>query len=69
MRIWKSSARHTPPLCGTPLVEGRADAVGERRARHTPPLFCHVQISSTRSTGACTPSRRGEENGELETIK
>ncbi|MBO7490707.1 MAG: ATP-binding cassette domain-containing protein [Bacteroidales bacterium] len=31
----------------------------ERRVRHTPPQFCHAQISSTRSTGACTPSQEG----------
>ena len=26
--------RHTPPLCGTPLREGMADAVGERRTEN-----------------------------------
>lgn len=30
------------------------------RVRHSPALFCHTKISSTRFTGACTPSPRGE---------
>ncbi|MBO7489962.1 MAG: hypothetical protein J6T88_06765 [Bacteroidales bacterium] len=43
---------------------------GERRTRHTPPLFCHAQFSSTRHTpplcGTPLVEGRETESGERE---
>ncbi|MBO7490104.1 MAG: hypothetical protein J6T88_07500 [Bacteroidales bacterium] len=57
-----SSARHTPPLCGTPLREGRETGNGERRAENGK----WRTENATHPAAVRHPSPRGEGNGKRE---
>ena len=67
----KRRAGHTPPLCGTPLVEGRETESGERKTEngtHPAAVLPRTnQLYATHPAALRHPSSRGEGNGERKT--